>query len=195
MCSCDWSSDVCSSDLTNALIQRGLVCICVLLGTSLAWHFFPMQPVLALAWFALPLWITPVLIGLQCMASNIVNRTDPAASPGLIGWLCVWRRETLAAWCVFIWWQPFRQYTIADVWSLNRGSRRGIVLVHGFFCNRALWTPWMQHLREQGHPFTAIDLEPAFGSISQYAETIDAAVKRMTQATGQIGRAACRERV
>ena len=170
--------------MTNALIQRSLVCFCVLLGALLALHYSPSRPILAWAWLMLPLWITLVLIGLQCVASCIVNRTDPAASPGLAGWLQVWVRETLAAWRVFSWWQPFHHHAIADHWLSERGTRRGIVLVHGFFCNRALWTLWMRHLKARGHPFVVVDLEPAFGSISQYAKTIDAAVKRMTQATG-----------
>lgn len=170
--------------MTNALIQRGLICTCILLGALLAWHFVPTQPALALTWLALPLWVTPISIALQCIASSIVNRADPAPSPGLIGWLRVWRQETMAVSCVFSWWQPFRQHAIADQWSPERVPRRGVILVHGFFCNRALWTPWMQHLKAQGHPFAAVDLEPAFGSIAQYAETIDAAVRRITQATG-----------
>ena len=32
----------------------------------------------------------------------------------------------------------------------------GVVLVHGFFCNRGLWNPWMRHLRACEVPFVAV---------------------------------------
>ena len=59
-----------------------------------------------------------------------------------------------------------------------------MVLVHGFFCNRGLWNPWMTRLRTRGIPFVAVTLEPAFGSIERYAESIEAAVARIESATG-----------
>jgi pimeloyl-ACP methyl ester carboxylesterase len=62
---------------------------------------------------------------------------------------------------------------------------RGVVLVHGFLCNRAFWTPWLAPLRARGHAFVAVTLEPAFGSIDDYAPAIEAAVRRVTEATGQ----------
>ena len=60
-----------------------------------------------------------------------------------------------------------------------------MVLVHGFLCNRAFWTPWFAPLRARGHAFVAVTLEPAFGSIDDYAPAIEAAVRRVTEATGQ----------
>jgi triacylglycerol esterase/lipase EstA (alpha/beta hydrolase family) len=57
--------------------------------------------------------------------------------------------------------------------------------VHGFLCNRGFWTPWLPLLRERGHAFVAVTLEPAFGSIDAYAPAIDAAVRRVAEATGR----------
>jgi triacylglycerol esterase/lipase EstA (alpha/beta hydrolase family) len=62
--------------------------------------------------------------------------------------------------------------------------RRGVVLVHGFFCNRGFWTPWMLALEEAGHAFIAVNLEPVFGSVDDYAHIIEQAVSHMTQSTG-----------
>ncbi|EER58523.1 PGAP1 family protein, partial [Acidovorax delafieldii 2AN] len=85
------------------------------------------------------------------------------------------------------WRQPFRHDAVPD-WlpPLPPGQtpRRGVVLVHGFLCNRGFWLPWMAALRERGHAHVAVTLEPAFGSIDDYAATLDAAVQRVTQATG-----------
>jgi triacylglycerol esterase/lipase EstA (alpha/beta hydrolase family) len=95
--------------------------------------------------------------------------------------------ETITAIKVFHWWQPFRRASIPDgmdAASVSSGQR-GVVLVHGFFCNRAFWTHWMRRLQAQQRPFIAVDLEPAFGSIDAYVATINHAVQQMKVATGQ----------
>lgn len=89
---------------------------------------------------------------------------------------------------VFGWWQPFREHATPD-WLPPRppdgAPPRGVVLVHGFLCNRAFWTPWFAPLRARGHAYVAVTLEPPFGSIDDYAGTIDAAVRHVTEATGR----------
>ena len=57
--------------------------------------------------------------------------------------------------------------------------------MHGFFCNRGIWNPWMSRLRTAGAPFIAVNLEPVFGSIDEYLPVIEAAVSRMEAATGR----------
>ena len=47
------------------------------------------------------------------------------------------------------------------------------------------WTPWLRELRAADRAFVAVDLEPVFGSIDRYVQTIDAAIVRVTAATGQ----------
>jgi triacylglycerol lipase len=56
--------------------------------------------------------------------------------------------------------------------------------VHGFLCNRALWHDEMQRLRARGVPHMSITLEPAFGSISEYANALHHAVETLYTATG-----------
>ena len=100
--------------------------------------------------------------------------------------------QLLLAWCVegltsprvFLWRQPFRSAAIPDCVPADARGRRGVVLVHGFFCNRGLWNPWMRQLEKKGVPFVAVTLEPAFGSIDRYLDTIEAAVLRLEAATG-----------
>jgi len=43
---------------------------------------------------------------------------------------------------------------------------------------------WFPVLRERGHAYVAVNLEPVWGSIDSYVPLIDDAVKRVTQATG-----------
>ena len=69
--------------------------------------------------------------------------------------LSAWCQECLIAPRVFLWRQPFRSAAIADSVPAAARGRRGVVLVHGFFCNRGLWNPWMQRLEEEGVPFVA----------------------------------------
>jgi triacylglycerol esterase/lipase EstA (alpha/beta hydrolase family) len=85
---------------------------------------------------------------------------------------------------VFCWRQPFRAGAEPDLLT-DAAGRRGIVFVHGFFCNRAFWNPWMSRLRAEGVPFVAVNLEPVFSSISGYVPAIDAAVARLEAATGR----------
>lgn len=63
------------------------------------------------------------------------------------------------------------------------GDRVPVVLVHGYFCNRAVWRPFARWLAARGHPFDAVDLEPPFASIDRYVPLIAASVDRM-RATG-----------
>jgi triacylglycerol esterase/lipase EstA (alpha/beta hydrolase family) len=42
----------------------------------------------------------------------------------------------------------------------------------------------LPRLREQGIPFVAVNLEPVFGTISDYAPIVEQAVRRVEQATG-----------
>ena len=59
------------------------------------------------------------------------------------------------------------------------------MLVHGFVCNRGLWNAWWPRLQAADVPCIAVNLEPVFGPIDGYAPLIEAAVQRLTQATGR----------
>jgi triacylglycerol lipase len=95
-----------------------------------------------------------------------------------------WAVEALAASRVFLWRQPFRSTAEPDHVAGDSVGRRGIVFVHGFFCNRGLWNPWLRRFRKAGIPFIAVNLEPLFGSIDDYAPSIEAAVRELERATG-----------
>jgi len=95
-----------------------------------------------------------------------------------------WAAEAIGAPRVFLWRQPFRSNAEPDHLPGDRRGRRGVLLVHGFLCNRGLWNPWMRRLRAAGIPFVAVNLEPIFGSIDSYAGTIEAGVLGLENATG-----------
>lgn len=95
--------------------------------------------------------------------------------------LRAWFAEAAIAPLVFLWWQPWRSRSVADRLTMRPVGRRGFVFVHGFFCNRGIWTRW---LRRSDRDFVALDLEPVFGSIDEYAGSIDDAVNRVRRSTG-----------
>ena len=98
--------------------------------------------------------------------------------------LSAWLAETLVAPRVFLWRQPFHAAAVPDFLPPDAQGRRGVVLVHGFFCNRGLWNPWMERLRAKGVPFVAVTLDPPFGSIDRYPALVESAVGRLEAATG-----------
>ncbi len=104
--------------------------------------------------------------------------------PALFQLVRAWWGEFLRAPQVFCWRQPFRSRREPDSVQSTLPGQRGVVLVHGFFCNRGLWNPWMSALRAHGIPFVAVNLEPPFGSIDDYGGVIDDAVARIEAATG-----------
>ena len=127
-----------------------------------------------------------VFLALEFAIVYFVNRHDPAPHGGVFMLVRAWIGETLTAPRVFFWQQPFQWNAVPDCLPDEAALRkqRGIVFVHGFACNRGFWNPWLSRLRQSEHAFLAINLEPLFGSIDDYASIIEAAVQRVTVATG-----------
>jgi triacylglycerol esterase/lipase EstA (alpha/beta hydrolase family) len=98
--------------------------------------------------------------------------------------LRAWLREWVDSTLTFGWRLPWRARAVPDHLPASARGRRGVVLVHGFICNRALWNPWLERLRALDRAFVAVDLEPVFGDIDGYAAIVEAAVVRVEAATG-----------
>lgn len=152
-------------------------------ATWLAWRW-PASPVQALAGALLVLLIAPSILALELLIVPWIARRD-ASVPRPTGPQLVraWLSECVQWFRTFCWRQPFRWASMAD--SLEPTGRAGVVLVHGFMCNRGFWAPWMRQLRRRGHPYAAVNLEPVFTSIDDYAPIIEAAVVRVAEATGK----------
>lgn len=98
--------------------------------------------------------------------------------------LAAWWREVVAVTRVFNWDQPWAAQRFPDFLPADTRARRGVLLLHGYSCNRGLWNAWMKRLRADGIPYMAITQEPAFGSIDRYAPAIDDAMRRLQALTG-----------
>jgi triacylglycerol lipase len=138
----------------------------------------------ALAWFAAVLVAHALWLALTMVLAAWANRGDasPRATPWQ--WLQAWWGEVLTAPCVFFWHQPFRTLAEPDRPDLGVPGQPGVVLLHGFFCNRGLWNPWMAALRSERIAFVAPSLAPVFGSIDEAVPQLEAAVQRLERATG-----------
>jgi triacylglycerol lipase len=172
-----------SQRMANAWIQRLITLGVPLLWWTLGYNLRLSHPIGAVVCFIAPIFVAPVLEALQFAALYYVNRSDPAPRASGADHVRAWWGELCATVLVFNWWQPFRRAAVADNLTAAHGQR-GVVLVHGFFCNRGFWTHWSRRLRRDGRVFVAVDLAPAFGSIDDYVAIIDHAVHQVRNATG-----------
>jgi len=141
-------------------------------------------PILAVLGASLIVLGYALFLAFEFILLAFIQEDEPTPRPSARQLFGAWWGEVMTAPRVFCWRQPFRTGSEPDLLNDATG-RRGIVFVHGFFCNRALWNPWMSRLRGEGVPFIAVSLEPVFGSISDYVSTIDEAVARLDAATGR----------
>ena len=159
-----------------------------LLASALGWLFYfrHNSPALAVAgFFAIALGYT-VFLAIEFVLLRFVNRDDPAPPATLPELFNAWIGESMVAPQVFCWRQPFRSNAIPDNLAADgvTPGKRGVVFIHGFLCNRGFWNPWLKRLQGTGHAFVAANLEPLFGSIDEYIPAVDAAVRKVTDATG-----------
>jgi pimeloyl-ACP methyl ester carboxylesterase len=146
------------------------------------WYVLPDYSRIYIGFLALAV-VYIIYLAILFIAIHRLNRNDPQPRASLRELSAAWWRETSTAPGVFLWWQPFRTHSVPDF--LPATNQSGVVFIHGFFCNRAFWTPWMTQLRLENRAFASVSLEPIFGSIDSYPEIIEAAVAEVTQATGQ----------
>ena len=59
-----------------------------------------------------------------------------------------------------------------------------VLLVHGFLSNHRVWDTVARALHQAGHPVLALDLEPPFTSIDDFAPLIERAVAHLRAETG-----------
>ena len=114
-----------------------------------------------------------------------VSRGDSTPAPNLWRVARAWWREVMAATLAFGWRQPFWSRRWPDHLPQHAAAETGIVLVHGYFCNRGLWNPWLKRLRECGVPHVAVTLPSPFAPIETHVDTVEQAVRRIERATGR----------
>ncbi|MFG6441965.1 esterase/lipase family protein [Roseateles sp. LKC17W] len=157
----------------NARLQRIWVLLRLAVALWVGWRF-------GWAWGVATLGLHAAVLALGFAQLRWVNR--PAPAWGQL--LRAWAGEVAASELAFSWRQPWREWAEPD--HLPAGATQGVLLVHGFSCNRGRWNGWMLRLRAQGVAFVAPTLEPAFGSIDTYADEIEAGVQQLKRLTGRM---------
>ncbi len=155
----------------NARLQRIWVLLRLAVALWVGWRF-------GWAWGVATLGLHAAVLVLGFAQLRWVNRPAPAWGQLLRAWV----GEVVASELAFSWRQPWREWAELD--HLPAGATQGVLLVHGFSCNRGRWNGWMRRLRTQGVAFVAPTLEPAFGSIDAYADEIEAGVQQLKRLTG-----------
>ncbi len=168
-----------------ARLQKTVVLAVLLIAAASIVFLWPRWPWLALLCATAALLGYAAILALEFCILYTVHGNDavPRATPSQL-WRA-WSGEVCTGLQVFFWRQPFRPNQLRDVLSGASGSGRGVVFVHGLFCNRGFWTPWMARVQASGRACMAVTLEPISGSIDGYAAVIDDAVTRMAAATGE----------
>lgn len=109
------------------------------------------------------------------------------APQGLRLLLAAWWQELLATCRLIAWRMPFLSgqagHAVMKPAPGTPGTR-GLVLVHGYGCNRGIWSAWLTQLQQQRVPYVAVNLEPIFASITDYQPIIEAAVLALQRQTG-----------
>lgn len=140
---------------------------------------------LSLLWVPLATLGLPLLLQfLVILTSLIQSRTGGKAA---LWWRVLWA-EYISAVLVFMLRQPWPRRPNGVQMPLATPSGQAgavpVLLVHGYLCNHRVWDSMALALRQAGHPVLAVDLEPLFDSIDDYAVVIEAAVERLQTETG-----------
>ncbi len=169
--------------------QAGGLAVCGSALALLAWA--AASPEVSAWWALVPPALLPLVLGLQTMLAHGVNRRTGrtegwhvAPPVTLAGSVRAWWREVPASARVFGWQQPWAWREQPNARPPTAEARRGVLLVHGYLCNRGLWRGWQAELHPRGHATVALNLEPVWGSIDDYTAAIDQAVRQLTDATG-----------
>ena len=159
------------------------VCITQLMAVAAwtAWRW-PASPLQAGAGALAILLVGPAALAIELAILPRVGSAAPAPTARQL--VLAWLRETSHMVRTFSWRQPFRWRQEPDFLDPACAGRTGVVLVHGFMCNRGFWNAWLRELRRRGTACIAINLEPPFGSIDAHVPVIDEAVARMAALTG-----------
>src|SRR4051794_18430615 len=93
-----------------------------------------------------------VVLAIEFALLRLAHGDDPAPRATL-GQLCrAWLGEVRAAPLTFCWRQPFHSRRWPDELPPSTPRRRGVLLVHGFVCNRGFWNGWRPRLHAAGVP-------------------------------------------
>ena len=153
----------------------------------MGWAHAAGRPGLALAagvMLALVLALHPSVLALETLLAWRAAKGGPGPGLGWRTWAAAWAVEVPVSLRAFAWRMPWRARAEPDHLPPDAAGRRGVLLVHGYLCNRGLWNGWIARLRHRGVPVVAVNLELVLGRIEQTAPAIEAGLRRLEACTG-----------
>ncbi|MDR0214417.1 MAG: alpha/beta fold hydrolase [Comamonas sp.] len=125
-------------------------------------------------------------LGLQMLLMRHVLRSRQLPMPSAVVVLRAWLAEWRLSLQIFGWRIPFRSQSEPDFWPASAQGQVGVVLVHGYFCSRAVWNPWLRNLRARDIACAAMTLEPAHGyPVDAMVADLHRCVEQMVRQTGR----------
>ncbi|MDB5892583.1 MAG: permease, partial [Rhodoferax sp.] len=152
------------------MLARLQQCIVFGLLTTAAvwsWAFWPDHPWTATIGALAILMGFALILAFEFALLSRAHGVDPAPRATAPQLLRAWWGEACTTPRVFFWHQPFRAAAEPDCLTASSDAP-GLVLVHGLFCNRGFWNPWMRTLRAQRRAFIAVNLSPPWGSLDAH---------------------------
>lgn len=159
------------------LLKRVLLAL-ALTGSGLAVLWHGASGDMAMGALLMP-WLAVVLATAFTMLKSRAQQ-EPAGH-----FYRAWWGETVANFQTFVMRQPWAQGRPSVQPATGGSPQVPVLLVHGYVCNHRLWDEVSPRLRAQGHAVLAINLEPLFTSIDDYAAHIEASVQALLQHSGQ----------
>ncbi len=156
----------------------------LLLGAWCVWSW-PRSPWLMLVGVVLGVLAGRIWLGLQFLVMLAAQRRSGLMVPAPAQVLRAWSAESSESGRLFGWLMPWCEHAIPDAIDEKATGQQGVVLVHGWLCNRAVWTAAIQQLRADGIPYVAVSLPLLLHRIEAARPAVDSAVRRMQAATGQ----------
>jgi triacylglycerol lipase len=135
------------------LQQAATFLLLALAATWLVWHWRE-APRVAVGGSLAILLVYSLVFAAELLLVRWMSRKDVHLRPTWGELARAWLHETRVAPAVFCWRQPFRWRAEPDhvPSGANPPIGRGVILIHGFICNRGFWTPWLRELRSRATP-------------------------------------------
>lgn len=136
-----------------------------------------------LAGALLPIAFHGVPLAIEFAFGAVTDRR-PGVRLGLPRSVRVWAGETRRAFVSFTIDQPWRA-AFAEPRVQRDPARPAVLFVHGYFCNRAVWLPWLRRssICERWNIAT-VNLEPPLGAIDDYVDGLATAIGSLRGASG-----------
>ena len=136
------------------------------------------------AWWLLAAWLLLPLLIVLVWTAKLTLRSRPSGEGGWVWWRAIFG-ESWAIYRLLMWGMPWVRGQGQTLLGLGQSQRVPVLLIHGYCCNHGVWRDMASRLQALGHTVLAINLEPLFCSIDEFAPQVEQALAQLRTQTGQ----------